>query len=237
MGASSSASRRAARRSRERTRYWCGVTPSTCENNRRKWNGLMPACSGGIVERNGAMRIGVDPERRLHRAAAVAQAALPSCAACGPQAISTKRLARTWPTSSRPMSLLPSAAVCASSPSTISSGSGGSAPICQIAARSSISSTRSSPMKNDRHSSPTVWSWVQTYSSPGWPTSTEPVDQFVETAAAMAAETALAHIGDGVGRKCFRKRLVARSRGAAEFGHRNAVALKQRRAVHPLRFR
>ena len=24
-------------------RYWCGVTPSTLENSRRKWNGLMPA--------------------------------------------------------------------------------------------------------------------------------------------------------------------------------------------------
>jgi hypothetical protein len=36
-----------------------------------------------------------------------------------------------------------------------------------------------------------------------------------------------------VGRECFRKRLVAGSRGATEFGHRNAVALQQRRAVHP----
>jgi hypothetical protein len=53
------------------------------------------------------------------------------------------------------------------SPSTISSGSGGSAPTCQIALLSSSSSTQVSPMKNDRHSSPTVWSWVQTYSSPG----------------------------------------------------------------------
>src|SRR5216683_936873 len=45
MDLSSSASRRAAWRSRERTRYWCGVTPSTLENSRRKWNGLMPACA------------------------------------------------------------------------------------------------------------------------------------------------------------------------------------------------
>ena len=28
--------------------------------------------------------------------------------------------------------------------------------------------------KNDRHSSPQTWSWVQVYSSPGWPTSTDP---------------------------------------------------------------
>ena len=40
-----SANRRAAWRSRERTRYWCGVTPSTVENSRRKWNGLIPACA------------------------------------------------------------------------------------------------------------------------------------------------------------------------------------------------
>src|SRR5438067_2453937 len=39
----SSARSRAACRSRERTRYWRGVTPSTIENNRRKWNGLISA--------------------------------------------------------------------------------------------------------------------------------------------------------------------------------------------------
>ena len=48
-----------------------------------------------------------------------------------------------WPISPRPMSLLPSAAACASSPSTISSGSGGAEPICQTAGLSPIASTSS----------------------------------------------------------------------------------------------
>src|SRR5262249_26456063 len=58
-------------------------------------------------------------------------------------------------------------------------------------------------------------------------------DELVETPAAMAAKAAPAYIGDGVGRERLRKRFVAGSRGAAEFGHRNAVALQQRGAVHP----
>src|SRR4029450_7610234 len=48
-----------------------------------------------------------------------------------PATTSTKRLASPWPISSSPMSLLPSAADCASSPSTTSSGSGGPGPTRQ----------------------------------------------------------------------------------------------------------
>ena len=47
------------------------------------------------------------------------------------------------PTSSRPTSLRPSAAACASSPSTINSGSGGAAPTRQTSVRSPIASTSS----------------------------------------------------------------------------------------------
>ena len=36
------ASCQAAARSRARSTYWCGVTPVTCLNVRRKWNGLTP---------------------------------------------------------------------------------------------------------------------------------------------------------------------------------------------------
>src|SRR5439155_1245796 len=76
--------------------------------------------------------------------------------------------------SPKPTSLRPSAAACASSPSTINSGSGGALPIRQASARSPIACTSSGPKKNDRHSSPQTWSWVQTYSSPGWPTRIDP---------------------------------------------------------------
>jgi hypothetical protein len=72
------------------------------------------------------------------------------------------------------MSLLPSAAACASSPSTINSPSGGAEPICQISLASLIASTSSGLKKNDKHSSPQTCSWVQVYSSPGWPISTDP---------------------------------------------------------------
>ena len=128
---SSSASRRAAWRSRERTRYWCGVTPSVSENSRRKWNGLMPAWAAAS-----SRSIGSCEWASIH--SAVSTARRRSRAAFGPalrglpETTSTKRLASTCPTSSRPMSLRPSAAACASSPSTISSGSGGAEPICQI---------------------------------------------------------------------------------------------------------
>src|SRR5262249_8962017 len=40
-----SASRDAARRRRERTRYWCGVTPRILAKSRRKWKGLSPAAA------------------------------------------------------------------------------------------------------------------------------------------------------------------------------------------------
>jgi hypothetical protein len=69
---------------------------------------------------------------------------------------------------------VPSAADCASSPSTTSSGSGGAQPACQIALLSPKVSTSSGLRKNDRHSSPQTCSWVQVYSSPGWPISTDP---------------------------------------------------------------
>jgi hypothetical protein len=65
-----------------------------------------------------------------------------------------KRAPNSNPASSRPMSLLPSAADCASSPSTISSGSGGTKPLRQIPALSPITSTDAGENWKDRHSSP-----------------------------------------------------------------------------------
>ena len=56
--------------------------------------------------------------------------------------------------------------------------------------------------------------------------------QLVETPAAMAAEAALADIGDRMAGVLFRERLVARLRRAAEVGHGNTFALQQRRSVH-----
>ena len=173
IGLSSSASRRAAWRSRERTRYWCGVTPSTSENSRRKWNGLMPACAAASSRSIGrcewaSIQSAVSTARRRSRIAAFIGFA------ARPATTSTKRPANSCPTSSRPISLLPSAAACASSPSTINSPSGGTEPIRHTSARSPMVSTSSGSRKNDRHSSPQTWSWVQVYSSPGWPTRIDP---------------------------------------------------------------
>ena len=72
---------------------------------------------------------------------------------CLPETTSTKRLASTWPISSRPMSLLPSAAACASSPSTTS-------PAMAARSRSARGLAVADRFhqfgrkKNDRHSSP-----------------------------------------------------------------------------------
>ena len=71
-----------------------------------------------------------------------------------PETMSTKRLANTVPTSCSPTSLCPVAAACPSSPSTMSSGSGGTLPERQAPARSPMASTRSGARKNDRHRSP-----------------------------------------------------------------------------------
>ncbi|MBB4375178.1 hypothetical protein GGD63_008025 [Bradyrhizobium sp. cir1] len=115
-----------------------------------------------LLEVELGMRIVVDPQRGVAGLRAL------------PETTSMKRPARIWPISSSPKSLLPSAAVWASSPSTISSGSGGVAPTCQISRRPPRASTRSSLKKKPRQTSPETCSCVQVYSSPGAPTSIEP---------------------------------------------------------------
>ena len=87
-------------------------------------------------------------------------------------------------------------------PSTISSGSGGTAPICQIAPTVADHSTSSAPRKNDRHSSPHDVVVGADIFVAGMADQHRARHQFVEPAAAMAAETALAHIGDRVARNC-----------------------------------
>ncbi|GCC46858.1 hypothetical protein chiPu_0030957, partial [Chiloscyllium punctatum] len=56
--------------------------------------------------------------------------------------------------------------------------------------------------------------------------------QFMEAAAAMAAEAAAAHIGHRVAGELLDERLVAGLRRAAKLVHRDAVALQQRGSVH-----
>ena len=63
---------------------------------------------------------------------------------------------------------------------TMSSGSGGSAPRCQIAAPSPICSTSSGATRIERHSSPCACWWVQTNSWPGKPIITEPATSSCE---------------------------------------------------------
>ena len=57
--------------------------------------------------------------------------------------------------------------------------------------------------------------------------------QFAELAAAMQAETALAHIGDRVTAMLLRERPVAGPRAAAKVGHGNGFALDERGRDHP----
>jgi hypothetical protein len=51
----------------------------------------------------------------------------------------------------------PLAAVCASSPATINSGSGGTQPICHNSLPPPIHSTTAGARSNDKHSSPPAW--------------------------------------------------------------------------------
>ena len=130
------------------------------------------------------------------------------------------------------MSLLPSAAACASSPSTTSSGSGGTAPTCQGVWLSPIASTSSGARKNDRHSSPQTWVVGAGVFVAGMADQHRPRHQLAERAAAVQAKTALAHIGNRVTAMLLRKRLVAGPRAAAEVGHRNRFAFEQRGRCH-----
>src|SRR5438034_702884 len=64
-----------------------------------------------------------------------------------PETMSMKREANSIADSSTPISLLPTAAACANSPSTINSGKGGAAPVRQTSLRSPIIASTSSGEK------------------------------------------------------------------------------------------
>ena len=115
-----------------------------------------------------------------------------------PETTSTKRLANSCPTSSRPISLRPSAAACASSPSTINSGSGGAEPIRQISARSPIVSTSSGRQEERQALVAADVIVAADIFVAGMADQDRSGHQLEEAAAAAAAETALAHIGDRV---------------------------------------
>ena len=99
-----------------------------------------------LRDRLGSWRMRVDPRGRFHGAAAVARAAR-ARAAARPEPVHEARRATTAPTSSSPASLRPSAAAWASSPSTISSGSGGTPPVRETPHRAQRSTRRSSGVK------------------------------------------------------------------------------------------
>ena len=93
--------------------------------------GAEPGLARRALEVDRLVRVRVDPERRLDRAAAVARAGAPG--GCAPARRRPRRSGpRTHrPTSSSPTSLRPSAAAWASSPSTISSAAAARAPVRQ----------------------------------------------------------------------------------------------------------
>ena len=195
-------SRRAAWRSRERTRYWCGVTPSTLAKSRRKWNGAEPGLAGRALEIDRLVRVRVDPERRLHRAAAIARAGAGGGCASRPETTSTKRAANNMPTSSRPTSLRPRRPPARARRAPSARAAAARRRCARPRARSPIVSTSSGASWNDRHSSPRTWSCVQTYSSPGWPTRIEPATSSNDSPRHAIAEAALAHVGDRVKPPC-----------------------------------
>ena len=112
-----------------------------------------------------------------------------------------KAAARTWPISSSPTSLLPSAAVCASSPSTISSGSGGARADLPDRPQSPIASTSSGAEEERQALVADGMVMGADIFVAGIADQDGACDQFVEAAATTAAKTALADIGERMGRK------------------------------------
>ena len=188
--------------------------------------------AGGILQIDLPVRMGVDPQRRFHRAAAVARRIRAGFARLAGHHLD-KAAGQHLPISSRPMSLLPSAAACASSPSTISSGSGGTEPTCQAVRLSPIAST-SSGADEERQAfvAADVVVGADVFVA-GMADQHRPRHQFAELAAAVQAETALAHVGDRVTAMLLRERPVAGPGAAAEVGHGNGFALDERGRDHP----
>ena len=227
----SSASRRAAWRSRERTRYWCGVTPSTLANRRRKWNAAEPGLARGALEIDRLVRVRVDPERGVDRAAAIARGRRRAARAAVP-----RRRRRSAPRSSSPTS---------SSADVAAALRGGLRELAQhhqlaaAAARrrrattrasSPIASTSSGARWNDRHSSPHARGrGVQHVLVAGMADQERAGDQLVRLAAHAVAEAALAHVRDRVAARAAR--CTARSCGAT----RAAVVVdpRSRRSAQP----
>ena len=131
------------------------------------------------------------------------------------------------------MSLLPSAADCASSPSTTSSGNGGAEPTCQGVWLSPIAST-SSGAEEERQAlvAADVLVGAGIFIA-GMADQHRSRHQFAELAPAVQAETALAHIGNRVTAMLLRERPVAGPRAAAKIGHGYQFALDERVRDHP----
>ena len=197
----------------------------------------MPACAAASSRSIGAVRMGIDPQRGFHRAAAVAQRRRHRLwRAAGDRLDKAAGKERARPRRGRYRCChLPPSAPVRPAPS-IPAAAAPRRP-ARSSALSPIVSTSSGLRKNDRHSSPTDVVVGADIFVAGMADQDRSRHQLVEAAAAMAAKTALAHIGDRMTVELFRKRLVARSRGAAEVGHGNVVALEKRRPVHARRFR
>ena len=142
------------------------------------------------------MRMRIDPQRGFDRAAPIPGGRSNRLARAAWKPPRQNGLRTAVPISSSPKSLRPSAAACASSPITISSGNGGAAPICQIPPPPPIASTSSGPRKNDRHSSPQNVIVRADIFVAGMADQNRARYQFERMPAAMVAEAALAHIGD-----------------------------------------
>jgi len=162
------------------------------ENSRRKWNGLISAWAAAS-----SRSIGRCECASIQRAASTARGD-PARAAAG-LARRRRPLDKRWRTAARPRrgEIAPAIGrACASSPSTINSGSAGGADLPDIG-RSPIVSPIPA-QKNDRHSSrrrDRGYRHIRRRDGRPGPIRL----QLEEAAAAAAAETALAHKGDRVG--------------------------------------
>ena len=154
-----------------------------------------------------------------------------------PETTSTKRLASTWPISSRPMSLLPSAAACASSPSTISSGSGGTD--ADLPGRLAVADRLHQFGREEERQALVAADVVMGAGIfvAGMADQHRSRHQFAELAAAVQAETALAHIGDRVAAMLLRERLVAGPRACSGSRKRKWICARAAWSRSSRRFR
>src|SRR5262249_51167766 len=133
-----------------------------------------PRLARGALEVDGLVRVRVDPQRGVDGTAAVACAGTRRLVPPARDHLDHPRREEEPDLVEAGVAASLGRPPAAAPPPTPRRGGAAPPPPRPPAAPPPIDSASSGASWKDRHSSPQPWSWVQTYSSPGWPTRIEP---------------------------------------------------------------